>query len=116
VKGGNTFPNILKRNEELKDSPICNAALSLKKEFFNIRWGRYAMRYYVNINALINADNTGIKQKIEPYENKIFDETNIKLNEWRLKGNKKSDIKLYYEKLNTDLINLYTTEFNIKLR
>ncbi len=116
VKGGNTFPNILKRNEELKDSPICNAALSLKKEFFNIRWGRYAMRYYVNINALINADNTGIKQKIEPYENKIFKETNIKLNEWRLKGNRKSDIKLYYDKLNTDLINLYATEFNIKLR
>ena len=116
VKGENTFPEVLKRNDKLEDSPICDAALTLKKEFYNIRWGRYAMRYYVNINALINANNTGIKQKFEPYENKIFSETNTKLDLWRSSGMKKSDIKIYYDKLNSDLLKMYLSEFNLDLK
>ena len=116
VKGENSFPEILKRNEDLEDSPICNAALTLKSEMFNIRWGKWAAKYYVNINALVNADNTGIKQKIEPYENKIFTETNKKLDEWRSGSMKKSDIKAYYDKLNADLLKMYSVEFNMELK
>lgn len=116
VKGERTFPEILKRNDKLEDSPICNAALTLKSEMFNIRWGKWAAKYYVNINALINADNTGIKQKIEPYENKIFTETNAKLDEWRSGSMKKSDIKVYYDKLNADLLKMYSVEFNMELK
>lgn len=115
VKGENTFPEVLKRNDKLEDSPICDAALTLKKEFYNIRWGRYAMRYYVNINALINANNTGIKQKMEPYENKIFSETNTKLDQWRSNGMKKKEIKAYYDQLNSDLLKMYAKEFNMDL-
>ena len=115
VKGGNNFPEILKRNEKLQNSPICHAALTLKKEFFPIRWGRYAMRNYVNINALINADDTGIKQKIQPYENKIFKTTNDKLDKWRSSGMKKTDIKTYYDKINMDLVKMFKEEFEIDL-
>ncbi len=115
VKGGNSFPEILKRNEKLQDSPICYAALTLKKEFFPIRWGRYAIRNYVNINALINADGTGIKQKIQPYENKIFKTTSGKLDKWRLSGMKKTEIKTYYDELNKDLIKMFNEEFEINL-
>lgn len=115
VKGEDYFPAVLKRSEKLEDSPICNAALTLKSEFFNIRWGRWAMRYYVNINALINADKTGIKQKIEPHENKIFAATNKKLNEWRSSGMKKSDIIQYYDKLNIGLVKMFADEFNMDL-
>jgi len=115
IKGGNDFPEVLKRNDKLKDSPICNAALELKKEFFPIRWGRYAMRNYVNINALINADKTGIQQKIEPYENKIFKTTNNKLDEWRSSGMKKNEIKAYYDEINKDLLKMFNEEFEINL-
>jgi len=115
VKGENDFPEILKRNDKLKDSPICYAALELKKEFYSIRWGRYAIRNYVNINALTNADKTGIKQKIEPYENKIFKKTNNKLNQWRVSGMKKSDIKVYYDEMNKDIIKMFNDEFEINL-
>ena len=116
VKGGNDFPEVLKRNDKLKDSPICYAALELKKEFFSIRWGRYAMRNYVNINALINADKTGIQQKIKPYENKIFKTTNNKLDKWRSSGMKKSEIKAYYDEMNRDLIKMFNEEFEIDLK
>ena len=105
----------MKRNEKLQNSPICHAALTLKKEFFPIRWGRYAMRNYVNINALINADDTGIKQKIQPYENKIFKTTNDKLDKWRSSGMKKTDIKTYYDKINMDLVKMFKEEFEIDL-
>lgn len=115
VKGENTFPEVLKLDKDLNDSPICNAALTLKNEFFNIRWGKWAAKYYVNINALVNADNTGIKQKIEPYENKIFIETNKKLEFWRSNGMKKSEIKSYYGKLNEDLTKMFLKEFNLNL-
>jgi hypothetical protein len=115
VKGENTFPEVLKLNKELGDSPICNAALTLKKKFYDIRWGMNAAKYYVNINSLINADHTGVKQRIEPYENNIFAETNKKLDEWRLKGMKKSEIKAYYDHLNTYLLKMYAKEFDMDL-
>ncbi len=115
VKGGKDFPNVLKRNEKLKDSPICFAALELKKEFYSIRWGRYASRNYVNINALINADKTGIRQKIKPYENKIFKTTKNKLDKWRSNGMKKAEIKAYYDEINRDLIKMFNEEFEIDL-
>lgn len=115
VKGEYTFPWILKRDEKLKDAPICHAALTLKNELFNIRWGKFASTYYVNINALVNSDKTGIKQKFEPFENKIFKDTNEKLNEWRSTGMKKSEIKAYYDQLNADLVKMYKEEFDINL-
>lgn len=115
VKGENYFPEVLRLDENLKDSPICDAALTLKDEFFNIRWGKWAAKYYVNINALINKDYTGILQKIKPYENKIFLTTNERLEEWRSGKMQKSEIKAYYEELNTSLIKMYADEFNLDL-
>lgn len=115
VKGGNTFPEVLKLDKDLGDSPICNAALTLKKELYDIRWGKNAAKYYININALINADGTGVKQKIEPYENHIFSETNKKLEEWRKNGMSKSEIKTYYDSLNSYLVKMYAKEFDMDL-
>ena len=39
--------------------------------------------YEVDINALINADKIGIRQKIKVDEDVIFKKTNEKLNDWR---------------------------------
>ena len=115
VKGGDDFPEILKRNDELKDSPICHAALTLKKELFPIRWGKYASKYYININALTNKDKTGIRQKIAPFENKIFDTTNENLEDWRENGMSKENIKEYYDKLNEGIIQFFAREFKMDL-
>jgi len=115
VKGENEFPEVLKLDTSLKDSPICNAALTLKKQVFNIRWGKWAAKYYININALVNADKTGIIQKIKPYEDKIFLETNRKLDSWRSNGMKKTEVKKYYDQLNSNLLRMYTKEFNLNL-
>ncbi len=115
VKGGNDFPKVLKYNDEYKDSPVCYAALTLKKELFPIRWGKYASKYYININALTNKDKTGIRQKIAPFEDKVFEETNNRMEGWRENGLSKSELKAYYEELNKEVINLYGDEFKIDL-
>jgi len=115
VKGGTDFPEILKRNDDLKDSPICHAALTLKKELFPIRWGKYASKYYININVLTNKDKSGIRQKIAPYENTIFESTNTKMDSWRANGMSKADLKAFYDELNKGIIELFKSEFNINL-
>jgi len=115
VKGEDEFPNILKRNDKFNDAPICYGALELKKKLFSIRWGKWAAKYYVNINALINKDNTGIYQKIRPYENKIFKMTNDKLDLWRSKGMKKTMLKEHYNELNQLVIKMFDEEFEIDL-
>lgn len=116
VKGGNNIPYILKRNNKLKDSPVCFAALTLKKQLFPIRWGKYASKYYININALTNADNTGIRQKIVPYENEIFAKTNSLIEKWRNSGEvNKTDIKNHYDWYNEYVKNMYKKEFDLTL-
>lgn len=115
LKGKNSFPEVLKRNEELKDSPICYAALQLKEELFPIRWGKFASKFYININALSNSDNTGIRQKIKPYEDQIFSQTNAKLDEWRKTGMNKAEIEAYYSQLNEEVKQMFQKEFNIEL-
>ena len=114
IAGGNDFPSIFKANDKIKDSPECYAALQLKKRVFPIRWGKYASKYYININQLVNADNTGIRQIIKTYEDTIFVRTEKLLNKWR-KQNKIDKTELagfynWYEKL---VIDMYQKQFNI---
>jgi len=116
IKGKNNFPVILKANDKLKDSPICFGALSLKKQLFPIRWGKFASKYYININKLVNANNTGFRQKIEPYENEIFDKTNAMIEIWRTNGKvDKNDIITNYKWSNDLITKMYLKEFNIKI-
>ena len=115
LKAGDNLPEVVKLNNELKDSPVCYAALTLKKEVFPIRWGKYASKYYMNINALVNADHTGYTQRIKPYENQIFKETNSKLEAWRKSGIKKNEVLDFYREIDTQIKKMYLKEFDIEI-
>ncbi len=115
LKAKNDFPEVLKIDKKLNDSPICNAALTLKKEVFPIRWGKFATKYYININALINADKTGIRQKIKVDEDDIFSESNKKLEEWRSTGMNESNVKEFNIWLNSFVKQSYKNNFDINL-
>lgn len=109
------FPEVLKSDKKLGDSPICHAALTLKKELFPIRWGKYASKYYMNINALVNADKTGIRQKIEPDENIIFEKTNLQIEHWRKEGVSKKEMIEFNHWLNNFVKQSYKKNFNMEL-
>jgi len=115
IKAGNNMPEVVTLNNDLKDSPVCYAALTLKKDVFPVRWGKYASKYYMNINALVNANETGYTQKIRPYENQIFKETNIKLEEWRKSGIKKGEVMDLYKEFDKQIKEMYLKEFNIEI-
>jgi len=115
IKGENSFPEVLKMNDEIKDSPICNAALTLKEQIFPIRWGKFASKYYININALSNADKTGIRQKIKADEDIMFSKTFKNLEKWRTSSMKKSDIEEYNNWLNDFVKKSYKKNFDLDL-
>ncbi len=115
LKAKNDFPDVLQLDVEIDDSPICNAALRLKNEVFPIRWGKFASKYYIDINALVNADKTGIRQKIKADEDIIFSKTNEKIKEWRKKGVQPSEMKEFNEWLNNFVKQSYKDNFNIDM-
>lgn len=115
IKTGDKFPEILKYNEKYKDSPICNAALILKKQCFPIRWGKYEQKY-LNVNALWDSNNTGITQKIHPYENEIFSKSAVLISQFQDKNKiSESQIEKYYDWVNTYVKQMFKKEFNLNL-
>ena len=114
LKTKNNFPEILKYNDKIKDSPICNAALSLKKDCFPIRWGKFE-RKYINVNALWNSDKTGYRQIIKPYENEVFKKGNTLIKEFEKKGVSKSKVEDFYAWVNTYIKDMYKKEFDLNL-
>lgn len=115
LKAGNNLPEVVSLNDKFKDSPVCHAALTLKKDVFPIRWGKYASKYYMNVNALLNANNTGYTQKIRPYENQLFKETNAKLEQWRKSGIKKNEVIDFYKEIDQQIKGMYLKEFEIEI-
>ncbi|PCH70688.1 MAG: hypothetical protein COC06_04020 [Bacteroidales bacterium] len=116
LKGGSTIPEIVSYKPTIKDSPICNAALLLKKEkIMNIRWGK-SDKYYINVNALYNSNKSGIVQKLRPYDNYIYELTNELIGKWRQKGRvDKKEISEFYEWLDHFVAKAYKDEFNIEM-
>ncbi|MDA3952214.1 MAG: hypothetical protein PF485_01100 [Bacteroidales bacterium] len=104
IKGGEKLPKMMMA-EKSGNAPLCKMALELKKHCYPIERG--SGYKYLNISALINKENSGILQKIEPVEQKIFEETENKLSDWRINLLKKDQIQEYYKWLNAFVINEY---------
>lgn len=98
VRGGEKLPSVLVAPDTL-NCRLNEWALQLKKKCYPI--ARSAGYKYLNISSLINANGTGIIQQLEPHETDIIKSTDAKLEQWRQKAPKQSDIKAYYEWLNT---------------
>jgi hypothetical protein len=116
VAGGKELPKIVQLNAGLKDSPICYAALKLKKEkIMNIRWGKWA-QYYIDVNALANNQGTGITQLLNKYEQEIYKKTCKYMKQWNQEGKpNKKEIKAFYQWLDIYITEIYSKEFDIKL-
>lgn len=110
------LPNVVTYNEEVKDSPICFAALKLKREkILNIRWGKFAAKY-IDVNAVYNRDESGITQIINKKEDEIYSKATKMLDKWRTDGDyNKKDIKNFYEWIDQLVIDTYSTEFDIDI-
>jgi hypothetical protein len=104
------LPQVVKYNDSLKDAPLCHYALELKKEVYSYRLGSHS-NYYININALINRDNTGIMQVIKPIEDMILYEGEKQLNKWRKGSINYEELQSYYDAVDVKVNLLYKTAF-----
>lgn len=108
VEGGDNLPAI-HIPDESGFAPLSDMAIRLKHRCFPITRG--SGKKYMNLNALINSENSGIMQKIIPIENKLFDESEVRLKQWRKNGIKPKSIHEFYDRANQLVLSAYKKEF-----
>lgn len=96
-----TLPKILQA-DELGTAPLCDLALKLKGKIFSLQ--NDARENYLNVGALINQENTGVRQKLIPIEKQVLSEANSKLNSWRKAGLKKDEVKEFYSWIDSTVL------------
>ncbi len=84
VKAANNNSYLLKKRKDTYNSPMCDKALAIKSNVFSITRGNGDK--YLNFSKLFNAEGTGYIQRIAPVEEKIFEISNKKIDEWRKSG------------------------------
>ena len=109
------LPRLVQYEPELKDSPICHAALEFKKDVYAYRLGSHS-KYYINVNALLNADGKGYLQKLKPLEDRIYDKALDMTQRWYAKGKRdEAEIKSFYQWVDNEINTYYQENFNYTL-
>ncbi|MCK4345136.1 MAG: hypothetical protein KAX05_07595 [Bacteroidales bacterium] len=109
------LPSLLLYQEKIKDAPMCHLGLELKKECFPYEWGTSSKKY-MNVNALLNANNTGILQILEPFEDEIFEKAEALLGSWRKTKIKPSEMEDFYDWINREIPAFYSKNFNVRIK
>lgn len=108
------LPIIVSYDDKLKDSPLCHLALELKKKCFPYEWGT-SSKYYMNINAVLNADQTGTLQVLKPLEDEVFELAGDLLEKWRDDQIDYEEMQDFYNILDYKIPKFYSAYFNLNL-
>ena len=106
------LPDVVTYNDSIKDSPLCHKALALKKKVYCYNWGKSA-KHYINVNALLNADGTGIMQRLKPLDNSLIAQGHNLLNELRREGYDSKKIKAFYDSADKQILIAYSLLFGL---
>jgi hypothetical protein len=110
----NTLPLVLQYDKKLKDAPLCHFALSLKARCFTYKWGT-SSKYYMNVNALLNADKTGIVQVLKPLDDQLIAESKARIGKWIEKGKiNQKELNNFYEQVDNQVRRFYEKHFGLK--
>jgi hypothetical protein len=110
VGGGKYLPRLLAADTS-GNAPLNEMALKLKDQCYPIK--RSSGYKYLQMSKLINAEKTGIVQKIEIAEKTIFIKTEEQLNKWRKGGGGEKEIAAFYAWLDDFVGKTYLAEFGI---
>jgi len=104
MAGGDNLPKVLTAPSD-ENCELNEWALELKNKCYPIsRSGGYK---YLKISELINANNTGIIQKIEKFEEYVFSHTSKQLKLWHKQKNNKQSIQSFYSEIDSKCRLLY---------
>jgi len=113
LSAGKELPRLLSMKDDFH-APLCDAAMKLKSQCFPIvRGSGYK---YINLAAVINAENTGIMQQIEPVENEIFTRTRELMSRLPEGKNRSALIQEHYKWLDSYISESYKTLFGITVQ
>ncbi len=104
------LPEIMSYDEDLNDSPLCHYALELKKDVYSYRWG-LNKKYYINVNSLLNANNSGFMQVLPSLEEKILEEAYSKKAKWEKDGLNVKELNEYYKWIDQTTTQFYQENF-----
>jgi hypothetical protein len=113
VSAGRNLPWVVSMKDDMH-SPLCDAAMQLKGQLFPISRGNG--NKYINVAALINADNTGILQKLEPVEDEIFRKTAEMTTVLSGKKTDKAMIQEHYKWIDSYIIQSYKEIFDVEIK
>lgn len=105
-----TMPKILQA-DETGNAPLCNAALQLKDKVFSPQ--NDASENYLNLSALMNKENSGVRQKLIPIEEKILAKAKNILSDFRKNRIDNSKAKEFYNWIDNDVYNEIKLKFKL---
>lgn len=116
IAGGPYLPEVVTGQQSAAvvstaPAPLCAMALRLKDSCFPIKHD--SSNSYLNLNALINRQQTGILQKLKPVESAILVETSRLLALWHEQGSDPAKIRKFYNWLDNKIRSEYHDLFNL---
>ena len=104
------LPKVLQA-DDTGNAPFCNLALQLKDKVFSDQ--NDASENYLNLSALMNKKNSGVRQKLIPAEENVLEKSKSLLNKWRSTGINKMEAEKFYEWIDNDLFTELKDKFSI---
>jgi hypothetical protein len=111
IAGGEQLPEIMTRTAESNNAPLCDKVVALKNKVFPIKRG--SGRRYMDFSLLYNKNSDGIIQKLQPFEEEIFEKTYKKIDEWDASGWNEKNIQEYYKYLDNKVLKIYYDLFGL---
>ena len=105
-----TMPKVLQA-DETGNAPLCNLALKLKDQVFSTQ--NDASENYLNLSALMNKENSGVRQKLIPIEEQVLTKAKNILTDFRKNGMKYSEAKEFYNWIDNDVYNEIKSKFKL---
>jgi hypothetical protein len=104
------MPKVL-QVDETGNAPLCNVALQLKDKVFSSQ--NDASENYLNLSALMNKENSGVRQKLIPIEEQVIAKAKHILTDFRKNGIKYSEAKEFYNWIDNDVYNEIKSKFKL---
>lgn len=113
ISGGKNLPAIVSMKQDLH-SPLCDAAMLLKKQCFPVTRG--SGKKYINLSVLLNKEENGIMQLLEPVENEIFSRSAALVASLPAGKQRADMIQAHYKWLDSYIASSYMSLFGIEMK
>ena len=105
-----TMPKVLQA-DETGNAPLCNVALRLKDKVFSSQ--NDASENYLNLSALMNKENSGVRQKLIPIEEQVLAKAKNILIDFRKVGVNYSEAKEFYSWIDDEAYSKIKSKFKL---